>query len=87
MSSGIERMGTQKKIRLIPAMETGDDLVRKVMFGVAPEVWVGFWGGARRKGKGRGRRCKQRCTVRKGRAGSGNLLDRKAQLILNNNRR
>lgn len=80
-------MGAQKEIRLIPAIKIGDDFVKKVMFGVVPEVWVGFMGGARRKGKGRGRPCKQRCTVRKCRAGSGNLLDRKAQLILNNNRR
>lgn len=83
----MELKGTQKEIRLIPAMEIGDDLVKKVMFGVVKEVWVGFLGGARRKGKGRGRQCKQRCMVRKGRAGSGNLFDRKARLILINNRR
>lgn len=83
----MELRGTEKEIRLIPATEIGDDFVKKVMFGVVPERWVGFLGGARRKGRGRGRQCKQRCMIRKCRAGSGNLLDRKAQLILINNKR
>ena len=63
MSNGIELMGTQKEMSIIPAGEIGHDFVQKVLCGMVLEVWGGFlevWGGARRKDTGKGRQCKQR---------------------------
>lgn len=61
MSNGVEFRGAWKEISIIPARETGDDFMKKVMPGVVLEVWVGSPGGTRRKGTGMERQCKQRC--------------------------
>jgi len=66
--------------------------MKKVLIGVVLEVWLGFLGGAGREGgfkqemQGRGG-IESKGIGKKYRVGSGNLLDRKAELILNNNRR
>jgi len=66
--------------------------MKKVLIGVVLEVWLGFLGGAGREGcfkqkmQGRGD-IESKGIGKKYRVGSGNLLDRKAELILNNNRR
>lgn len=53
-------MGVQKEMSVIPAGEIGHDFVQKVLFRMVLEVWVGFLGGARRKGTGKKRQCRQR---------------------------
>lgn len=52
MSHGVKHRGAQEEISIIPARGFRDDFVKKGMFRVVLEVWVGFLGGARRKGAG-----------------------------------